>query len=107
MIDMGRIVVEIDDELERKLRLEVARRGGKKGELSNTLEEALSLWVEQSNFDESTREFIAHCRKKSTDKEKFDQIVGSIGDDVTKLLRFITRQESIQRRMKNKRRRQK
>jgi CRISPR/Cas system CMR-associated protein Cmr5 small subunit len=101
---MGRIVAEIDDELERQFRLEVARRGGKKGELSNTLEEVLSLWVEQSNFDEFTIEFIAHCREKSTDKEKFDQIVEHIGNDVTKLLRYIAQCESIQRRMKNKRR---
>jgi hypothetical protein len=45
-MSMGRIAGEISDELERKFRLEVTRRlGGKKGDLTKALEEAIKLWL--------------------------------------------------------------
>jgi hypothetical protein len=46
VIEMGRICVDIPDELERKLRLKVIERfGGKKGDLSRAVEEAVREWV--------------------------------------------------------------
>jgi len=43
---MGRINVEIPDELERKLRFKtIDRFGGKKGDLSKAIEEAVERWV--------------------------------------------------------------
>lgn len=43
---MGRICVELSDELERKLRLKtVERLGGKKGDLSRAVEEAVMAWI--------------------------------------------------------------
>jgi len=43
---MGRICVDIPDDLERKLRLKVIERfGGKKGDLSRAVEEAIKKWV--------------------------------------------------------------
>lgn len=43
---MGRICVEIPGELEKQLRLKtVERLGGKKGDLSKAVEEAVSMWV--------------------------------------------------------------
>jgi len=43
---MGRICVDISDELERKLRFKVIERlGGKKGDLSRAVEEAIKEWV--------------------------------------------------------------
>ncbi len=46
MIDVGRISVEIADELERKLRFKTIERfGGKKGDLSKAIEEAVRSWV--------------------------------------------------------------
>jgi len=46
VIDVGRISVEIADELERKLRFKTIERfGGKKGDLSKALEEAVRSWV--------------------------------------------------------------
>jgi hypothetical protein len=43
---MGRICVDIPDELEKKLRLKVIERfGGKKGDLSRAVEEAIKKWV--------------------------------------------------------------
>jgi hypothetical protein len=43
---MGRINVDIPDELEKKLRFKTIERfGGKKGDLSRAVEEALRSWV--------------------------------------------------------------
>jgi hypothetical protein len=46
VIKMGRISVELPDELERKLRFKTIERfGGKKGDLSKAVEEAVETWV--------------------------------------------------------------
>jgi hypothetical protein len=43
---MGRISVELPDELEKKLRFKTIERfGGKKGDLSKAVEEAVETWV--------------------------------------------------------------
>jgi hypothetical protein len=43
---MGRINVELPDELEKKLRLKTVEKfGGKKGDLSRAVEEAVETWV--------------------------------------------------------------
>ncbi len=45
---MGRISVELPDELEKKLRLKTIERfGGKKGDLSKAVVEAINKWVAQ------------------------------------------------------------
>ena len=46
VIRMGRICVELSDELEKKLRFKTIERfGGKKGDLSRSVEEAVKTWV--------------------------------------------------------------
>ncbi len=43
---MGRISVELSDELEKKLRFKtIDRFGGKKGDLSKAVEEAVKTWI--------------------------------------------------------------
>jgi hypothetical protein len=43
---MGRIVVELDEELEKAFRDEVAKRlGMKKGNIKIALEEAIETWI--------------------------------------------------------------
>jgi hypothetical protein len=43
---MGRISVSISDELEKELRFKTIERfGGKKGDLSRAIEEAIETWV--------------------------------------------------------------
>jgi hypothetical protein len=43
---MGRISVELLDELEKKLRFKTIEKfGGKKGDLSRVVEEAVRTWV--------------------------------------------------------------
>jgi hypothetical protein len=43
---MGRISVELPDELEKKLRFKTIERfGGKKGDLSKAVEAAVETWV--------------------------------------------------------------
>jgi hypothetical protein len=45
-LDMGRISVDLPDELEKQLRLKtVERLGGKKGDLSRAIEEAIKTWI--------------------------------------------------------------
>ena len=46
VVEMGRISVELSDELEKKLRFKTIERfGGKKGDLSRAVEEAVETWV--------------------------------------------------------------
>jgi len=43
---MGRISVDLPDELEKQLRIKTVERfGGKKGDLSRAVEEAVKTWV--------------------------------------------------------------
>jgi hypothetical protein len=43
---MGRISVELSDELEKQLRFKTIERfGGRKGDLSRAIEEAVKTWV--------------------------------------------------------------
>ncbi|MCP8305642.1 MAG: hypothetical protein H3Z49_00820 [archaeon] len=43
---MGRISVDIPDELEKALRFKTIERfGGRKGDLSRAVEEAVKIWV--------------------------------------------------------------
>jgi len=43
---MGRICVVIQDELEKELRFKTIERfGGKKGDLTKAVEEALKIWI--------------------------------------------------------------
>jgi hypothetical protein len=45
---MGRIVVELDEELEKAFRDEVARRlGMKKGNIKIAMKEAMKMWIER------------------------------------------------------------
>jgi hypothetical protein len=46
VIEMGRIGVNIPDELEKKLRFKtIEAYGGKKGDLSRAIEDAIETWV--------------------------------------------------------------
>jgi hypothetical protein len=45
---MGRITVDLPNELEKQLRLKTVERfGGKKGDLSKAVEEAVRTWIAQ------------------------------------------------------------
>jgi len=45
---MGRINVDISDELEKQLRIKtVERLGGKKGDLSRAVQEAVKTWINE------------------------------------------------------------
>ena len=48
---MARIDAVIDDNLEQEFRMEITKRfGGRKGDLSKALEEAINLWVSQKSI---------------------------------------------------------
>lgn len=44
---MGRINITIPDDLEKELRIEIAKQGGKKGDISKVIQEAISQWIER------------------------------------------------------------
>jgi hypothetical protein len=45
---MGRLYVILSDQLEKRLRLEIVKRlGGKKGGLSNAIEESVKMWLDK------------------------------------------------------------
>jgi len=49
MIKMGRLYVILSDQVERRLRMEVVKRlGGKKGDLSNAIEESVKMWLDKT-----------------------------------------------------------
>jgi hypothetical protein len=46
---LGRINVDITDEIEKQLRLKTVERfGGKKGDLSKAVQEAIQAWITQT-----------------------------------------------------------
>jgi hypothetical protein len=46
LLIMGRISVDLPDELEKQLRLKTVKRfGGKKGDLSKAVEESVRTWI--------------------------------------------------------------
>jgi len=45
VVKLGRISVDLPDELEKQLRIKAVERfGGKKGDLSKAVEEAIKMW---------------------------------------------------------------
>jgi hypothetical protein len=47
-VNMGRLYVILSDQVERRLRLEIVKRfGGKKGDLSNAIEESVKMWLDK------------------------------------------------------------
>ena len=58
---MGRINVVVNDALDQRVRVEIAKRyGGKKGDLTKAVEEALRLWVD--------RPLVAKLKGDATDR---------------------------------------
>jgi len=50
VVEMGRISVALSDELEKKLRFKTIERfGGRKGDLSKAVEEAVKTWIAKEN----------------------------------------------------------
>ena len=49
-IEMGRITVDLPDELEKKMRFKTIERfSGRKGDLSRAVEEAVRAWVNKED----------------------------------------------------------
>lgn len=49
---MGVIYARIDDELEKRFRVEVAKSyGGQRGAISRAIEEAIRLWLEKKSSE--------------------------------------------------------
>jgi ABC-type proline/glycine betaine transport system substrate-binding protein len=66
---MGRMYIVLSDETERKLRLAVVTvLGGKKGDLSAAIEEAVKEWLEKNASDLNTsrwlKQHLSNSKKK-------------------------------------------
>jgi ribosomal protein L6P/L9E len=48
---MGRINIVLPDEVEHRLRVAIVQAGGKKGDLSGTIEEAILQWLQRNDRD--------------------------------------------------------
>jgi len=49
---MGRISIDLPDELEKQLRLKTVEKfGGKKGDLSRAVEEAVKMWTAEKQSE--------------------------------------------------------
>jgi hypothetical protein len=48
---MGRINVVLSDDVEHKLRVAIVQAGGKKGDLSGSIEEAILAWLKRNDGD--------------------------------------------------------
>lgn len=48
---MSKLNITLPDEQERRLRIKIAERGGKKGAVSEAVSEAIELWLERHRGD--------------------------------------------------------
>jgi hypothetical protein len=56
---LGRINVDISDELEKQLRLKTVEQfGGKKGDLSKAVQEAVRTWINTNNKVASSKYLV-------------------------------------------------
>ncbi len=46
---MGKINIVLDDKVERELRMAIAKQGGKKGDLSKAIENAIKQWLKHQD----------------------------------------------------------
>jgi hypothetical protein len=49
---LGTVNIVLPDEMERRLRVVVAEKGGKKGDLSNTVQLAIMEWLQRNDSEE-------------------------------------------------------
>ena len=53
-LKLGRINIDIPDELERQLRIKTVEQfGGKKGDLSKAIQEAVKTWIDKKQWSPS------------------------------------------------------
>jgi len=53
VVEIGRICVDLPDELEKKLRFKaIEEYGGRKGDLSRAVKEAVKTWVANEKIEE-------------------------------------------------------
>lgn len=45
---MGKITINIDNDLEQKVRIKIAENRGKKGDLTKAIESGLILWLKEN-----------------------------------------------------------
>lgn len=80
---MGKLTVVIDNELERKFRVEIAETGGKHGGLKIAIEYAIKSWL----FERYLNVFKSYCRPilwgKPHELKKFDDCIKSIRNSIS------------------------
>jgi hypothetical protein len=69
---MGRISVELSDELEKRLRFRTIERfGGRKGDLSRAVEEAVKQWVAEEKIEDPQKSQVRGDSQKEPDYKDY------------------------------------
>ena len=83
MIQLGRIAVDLPDELEKKLRLKTIERfGGRKGDLSKAVEEAITEWVAKEQVPGSSSGNLPPGRRELAPKQYQEKMRGKKENEV-------------------------
>jgi hypothetical protein len=79
VVDMGRIDAVIPDPLEKRLRVTVAQRfGGKKGDLTRGLAEAIELWTQSDEATKVGKSLSKTVRDPKTPSSVKEHAVGAL-----------------------------
>jgi hypothetical protein len=77
---MGRIDAVISDQLGKRLRVAVAQRfGGKKGDLTRGLEEAIELWIQSDEANKVGKRLAKTVRDPKTPSSVKEHAVAALG----------------------------
>lgn len=70
LVIMGRLDIVIPDELEKNLRIEIIKRlGGKKGDMSKAISEAIEQWIKLPT-DEDFKRIASEFKKMKPEERK-------------------------------------
>jgi hypothetical protein len=99
VVGMGRIDAVIPDPLEKRLRVTVAQRfGGKKGDLTRGLAEAIELWTqsdEATKVGKSLSKTVRDPKTPSSVKERAVSALAKLGPGGVELLAQIGGDQSV------------
>ncbi len=97
---MGRLDLIIPDDIERELRIELINRfGGKKGDLSRAVAEAIEMWINSPPLQESTIEDLKKTAMNlellPSEREKATKMLSGLGKAALPALNEISKNQGL------------